>query len=172
MSHSQLSRLEHGELALPTVDQIARAAAVSGLRVSFRLYPEGDPIRDAGHHRLLERLRSRVHPGLWWRTEVPLGIAGDLRCWDAEIGTRAWSTKIEAEMHLGDIQAFERRLALKRRDGGDPTVIILVADTKHNSRVLRATRESLRGSYPLDTRQVLAALAAARDPGRGGIVVL
>jgi hypothetical protein len=75
-------------------------------------------------------------------------------------------------MRLGDLQAFERRLALKRRDSGDPTVVILVADTRHNSLVLRAARESLRSDYPLDTRQVLASLGAARDPGRGGIVVL
>jgi len=172
MSHSQLARIEHGEIAAATVDQIARAAAVLGLRTSIRLYPESEPIRDVGHHRLIERLRARVHPSLFWRTEVPLGVPGDLRTWDVETGTRSWSVKAEAETRLADIQALERKLALKRHDDGEPTVVLLVADTRHNARVLRAVRESLRDAFPLDTREILAALGASRDPGRGGIVVL
>jgi transcriptional regulator with XRE-family HTH domain len=172
MSHTQLYRLESNAIARPTLDQLARQAAVLGLRLAIRLYPEGEPIRDAGHHRLLERMRERIHPTSTWHTEVPIGLPGDLRSWDAETGTRNWRVRVEAETHLGDVQALERRIALKRRDSGDPPVILLVAGTRHNLAVLRAVRESLRDAYPLDTREVLAALGRGAAPGRSGMACL
>jgi hypothetical protein len=51
-------------------------------------------------------------------------------------------------------------------------VILLVADTVGNRRALVAHRESLRSSFQLDTRAVLAAIRAGRAPISSGIVVL
>jgi len=51
-------------------------------------------------------------------------------------------------------------------------LVLVVADTDHNGRVLRDAREVLRGNLPLDTRATMAALAIGRDPGANGIVVL
>jgi hypothetical protein len=61
---------------------------------------------------------------------------------------------------------------LKRRDAGANLVILLIADTAGNRRALRAHRESLRASFPLDTRAILAALRAGGAPKSSGIVVL
>ena len=81
--------------------------------VRLRAYPAGDPIRDAGHTRLLDRLRRDLASGLQWRSEVPLPIEGDLRAWDAVIGGPGWRLMVEAETLIDDVQALERRLALE-----------------------------------------------------------
>jgi hypothetical protein len=65
-----------------------------------------------------------------------------------------------------------RRCALKMRDGGIRIVILLVADTIANRRMLALHREDLRTNFPLDTREVLLKLAAGKPPAASGIVVL
>ena len=81
-------------------------------------------------------------------------------------------TGVEAETHLADLQALERRALQKQRDAGLPVLILLVADTHHNRRVLALHREALRASFPLDTRAVMARVSRALPPDRNGIVVL
>ncbi len=75
-------------------------------------------------------------------------------------------------MRLFDLQALDRRIALKRRDGGLAIVILLVADTHGNRRHLAEHREVLRPSFPLDSRAVLAAVRLGQPPSASGIVVL
>ena len=71
---------------------------------------------------------------------------------------------------LGVVARPERdRPVADRR--GRPNVVLLVADTRANRRTIELLRESLRASFPLDTRDVLAALGEGRDPGAGGIVI-
>lgn len=172
MSESVLSRLERGRLDGVSVAQLALACAAVGLRFSARAYPDGDPVRDAAHTKLLQRLRSVVDPRATWRTEVPLPVPGDLRAWDALIRIRNAVVAVEAEVRLADLQALERRIALKRRDGGVELVILLVADTHGNRRVLAAHLDALRAGFPLGTRAVLASLRSGRPPVASGIVVL
>ena len=105
-------------------------------------------------------------------TEVPLGRRGDPRAWDAQCRPARRIVAIEAEMRLSDLQALDRRVALKRRDGDLDLVILLVADTVGNRRAIVAHRDSLRASFPLDTRAVLAALRAGQAPTSSGIVIL
>jgi transcriptional regulator with XRE-family HTH domain len=170
LSRSAIERMEAGTRR-STVRELAAFGAVVGLDVRLRAYPAGDPIRDAGQIRLLERLRARIHPSLRWSTEVPLPIDGDLRAWDALIRGDAWRIAVEAETVLDDLQAQERRLALKRRDGGQDHVILLVADTRRNRRAL-ASAPGAFADLPLGTREILVALGMGRDPGAGGIVIL
>jgi hypothetical protein len=144
---------------------------VVGLDVRIRAYPAGDPIRDAGQQRLLARLRARLHPSLRWSTEVPLSIEGDLRAWDAVIRQDRWRIVVEAETVLHDLQALERKLALKLRDGGEERLILLVADTKRNRRALAAAPDAF-ADLSAGTRTILAAMSIGRDPGSGGIVFL
>ena len=80
--------------------------------------------------------------------------------------------KVEAETALHDLQAVDRRVALKMAEGEEDHVLLLVADTKRNRRVLQEFRALLRVRYPLDTRAVMAALRSGRCPGASGIVVL
>jgi transcriptional regulator with XRE-family HTH domain len=174
-SHSQLWRFERGELDRVSITDIGAWCAVVGLDLSLRAYPAGDPIRDKAQLALLERFRERLHPSLRWRTEVPLPIERDPRAWDADIrgsNPTPWRARVEAETKLSDGQAFERRLTLKHRDDPDGHIILLVSATEANRRSLAILRDGLRELLPLNTREILSALAEGRDPGGSGIVIL
>ena len=99
-------------------------------------------------------------------------IAGDRRAWDAIVGLAGRRAGCEAETRLDDVQSIERRLSLKLRDSAVDVMILVVADTAHNRAVLRAHREELRLTFPLDGRHVFAALADGRLPVSSAIVVL
>jgi transcriptional regulator with XRE-family HTH domain len=172
MSETVFGRIERGRLPNVTVRQLTVACAAVGLKFAGRPFLDGDPIRDAGHARLLERLHRELPEGTHWRTEVPLAGRGDPRAWDAQCRLGGLTVAIEAEMRLSDLQALDRRIALKRRDGNLALVILLVADTVGNRRALATHRESLRASFPLDTRAVLGAVRDGRAPTSSGIVVL
>jgi len=171
LSHAEISKIERGRVADVPMRSIVRCAAAVGLAMPGRLYPSGDAIRDAGHARLLARFRAELHASLRWRTEVPLPIPGDLRSWDAITGGTDWRIGVEAETVMSDSQALERRLALKRRDGGVDHVILLVADTPRNRRALAAAPTAF-ADFPLRTRAVLAALRTGTNPGDSGIVIM
>jgi hypothetical protein len=172
MSHSQFGRIERGSLPELTLDQACRAAAAVGLRMTLRTWPDGDPVRDAGQLALLNRFRTHLPPGATWRTEVPMPLPGDRRAWDAAISLAGRRAGCEAETSLRDLQALERRLALKLRDGEVDVLILLVADTATNRRVLAAHRENLRSLLPLDGRGIMASLRAGRLPEANGLLVL
>ena len=172
MSHAQWSRIERGVLPCLTIDQASRAALSVGLRLFVRLYPDGDPTRDAAQLGLLERFRRKLPAAARWDTEVPLPIPGDRRAWDALIRLGGRRAGCEAETRVEDVQALERRLALKVRDGSVDVLILLVSDTAANRRAIHVHREALRALLPLDGREILASLRAGRLPERSGLVVL
>lgn len=172
MSHAQLGRIERGELRELTVDQLSRACTAVGLRLVVRAYPDGDPVRDAAQLALLERFRACLPPGTRWRTEVPLPIAGDRRAWDGVVTLRGGALGVEAETRLRDIQALERRLGLKLRDGGLDRLVLVVSDTRSNRRVLDLHRDVLRSLLPLDGRDILRALRSGHSPEASGLVLL
>lgn len=172
MSHAQFGRIERGQLDQLTIDQAGLACAAVGLRLVVKAVPGGDPALDAGQLALLERLRRELPPNVPMHTEVPLPIPGDLRAWDGLIRIDDVRIGVEAEARIRDVQALDRRIALKRRDGGVDIVVLLVANTVSNRRMLALHREALRSSFPLDTRRVMAALRMGRAPTASGIVVL
>ncbi|HEY4189131.1 MAG TPA: hypothetical protein VGM28_01800 [Candidatus Limnocylindrales bacterium] len=80
---------------------------------------------------------------------------------------------MEAETHVYDAQALERRIELKLRD--DPrarTVLLVASRTRHNRQVVDEHRQSFRGLFPLDGGSILRALGAGRIPEAGGILLL
>lgn len=170
MSRTMVARAGAG-MRPTTIHEFACMGTAVGLDVRLRAYLAGDPIRDAGQQRLLERLRPRVSVILAWRTEVPLPIEGDRRAWDAVIRGARWLAGVEAETVLDDIQALERRIALKQRDGGVDHVLLLVADTRRNRRALAAAPHAFAG-FSRDARSILRALESGRDPGCSAIVFL
>jgi transcriptional regulator with XRE-family HTH domain len=172
ISHSQFGRIERGEIRELTIEQASLAAAAVGRRLSVRLYPDGDPVRDAAHRALLDRFKRRLPPGIRWDTEVALPIPGDLRGWDGMAARPDRRAGVEAETRLHDLQELERRVRLKQRDGGIEVVILLVNDTRRNRAVLAAHREALRGSFPLDGRDILEALGRGELPDRSGLILL
>jgi hypothetical protein len=146
--------------------------AVVGLELSVRAYPAGQPIRDAAHRALLERLRARVSSAIAWRFEVPLGRTGDQRAWDAVLLMGSSQIAVEAETRPRDVQALQRRIALKRRDDpGIASVILLLADTRHNRSLFRECGEAFRADLPLAATEIMAALKVGRDPGGSGVVL-
>jgi hypothetical protein len=169
IDHVQIWRFERGQFDAIDARAMSAIGAVLGLDVRFRAYPSGDPIRDAGHARLLERLRREVNPSLRWRTEVALPIEGDLRAWDAVIAGSDWRLMVEAETVIDDVQALERRLARKLRDGGVDHCLLLVADTRRNRRAVAAAPAAF-AAWPLQTRELLGLLRIGRRPAAGGIV--
>jgi hypothetical protein len=108
---------------------------------------------------------------LRWRTEVALPGVGDLRSWDAEIRGAGWGLPVDAETVLDDVQAVERRVTRKQRDGAADHVLVLVADTRRNRRALAAAPAAF-GGFSRDARAVLRALRQGRDPGTSAVILV
>lgn len=171
LSQAMVSRSERSQRRGMTIDQAAVLCAALGLRLHVRAYPDGAAVRDAPQLQLLTRFRGVVDDGYGWHTEVPVGGRGDLRAWDVVLRGPV-TIGIDAETRLHDVQALQRRLELKRRDSGVDRVILLVADTHHNRRVIREHRAGLLSTLPLDTAAVLRALRTGAPLPNNGIVVL
>lgn len=172
VSVSQYSRIERGLSPDLTISMAVRLFTVLGQDLSIRAFPSGDPIRDAAHAALLERLRIQCHRSVVWRTEVPLPIPGDLRAWDATAIYPSFRAGVEAETRIRDVQALERRLALKERDGGMDRLILLVLDSRSNRDALRLHQDQLAARFQVSGVRALELLRAGVDPGGNAIIVL
>jgi transcriptional regulator with XRE-family HTH domain len=173
ISPTHLGRLERGEIRNPSVALICRIARTLGLSASLKLYPAGEPVRDAPQLALLGRFEALLGTPLRMRREVHLPIEGDQRAWDAMVVGGQRPGFAEGESRLGDMQAVSRRVDLKKRDDPRASVVILiVARTRHNLRVLREHRESLRAQFPLDGAAIARSLRAGEMPPASGIIVL
>ena len=172
LSAAQVSRIERGLVHSLDLERLAILCAAVGLELAVRAYPAGDPVRDAAHLALLRRLRARLHPIVRWRTEVPLPIPGDLRAWDAVLAVEGRRMGVEAETRPRDVQALERRLALKMRDGGIELVILLLAATRSNRLLVRTHADALAERFPVSGTRALELLGAGIVPGGSSIVLL
>jgi transcriptional regulator with XRE-family HTH domain len=177
ISEAQISRIERGLHPAVSHQHLVVLAAIVGLDVRLRAFPGGDPTLDAAQRGLLDRLRRRLRPGLRFTLEVPLPIEGDQRAWDAIIGGLVHdghivSMPIDAETRLVDHQAQTRRLTLKLRDSGFESVLLLVADTRHNRAVVAANRSAFADQFPVSARVALEALRAGRHPGGSALLLL
>jgi transcriptional regulator with XRE-family HTH domain len=171
VSRAWLQRFELSRLKRLDLGRVTVLFAVLGHKVVAKPYPTGEPLRDAGHARLLERFNARVPP-LWRRSfEVPMPLPGDLRAWD-EVLAGPIRIGVEAETKPRDLQSVERAIGLKLRDSHMERAVLLVAATHANLALVSANIATIRQTFPLDTRTTLAALGAGRDPGANGLVIL
>ncbi|MEP7377943.1 MAG: helix-turn-helix transcriptional regulator [Chloroflexota bacterium] len=154
-------------------EQLARHAAAVGLRARIRAYPDGDALRDAASVQLITGLRARLPADHRFRPEVPVSDApGDLRAWDGVLELPGCRCALEFVSRFHDCQAQLRAFELKQRDGTVDRLVVVVAATHANRRAMNAARDIVAAAFPLTTRQVMAALSAARDPGGNGVVLL
>ncbi len=179
ISHTQVRRIEAGVAPHIDLDLLSRMASALGAELSIGVHAIGPPVRDKAHVALLERFAARLGPNVTWQTEVAIPLPGDPRSADGVATVRPPATAdvkpldavVEAETRLHDVQATERRLRARQRDLGTTRAILLVADTRHNRRVISSARE-LGRQFPVGTRSCLAALKAGRDPGADCLVIL
>jgi len=171
-SASEISRRELGRSRRLTGEKLAVHAAAVGLALSVKLWPIGGAIRDAAQARLIAAFVARV--GRLWKVglEAPVPVAGDLRAVDVLLVSAAARIAVEVITRLADLQAQIRAAQLKARDIGASRLILVVAGTHANRRALADARSALLATFDLDTRRVLADLAAGRDPGRDAIILL
>jgi transcriptional regulator with XRE-family HTH domain len=169
ISPTEMSRVERGIAPWLDVLVASRLCAVVGLDLSVRAFPGGNPLRDAGHVRLINAFNLRLGPGLRVRTEVPIADERDQRAWDQTISDRADTAAVELETRLTDAQALVRRVALKSRDSGIHRVLLVLTDTRGNRNAVAGAREVLRSLFPLESAEILAILRAGRLPPAGGI---
>ena len=155
----------------PRLSELALIGAALGRDVRMQVYVAGDPIRDAGQQRLLGRLGNELHPSIAMTLEVVLSIAGDRRAWDAMLAGVGWRRPVEGETVIDDVQALERRVRLKLRDGEVDGVILVVANTRRNRRALDGAPGAFAG-FDRNARRVLAELRAGRDPGGSALLFL
>jgi transcriptional regulator with XRE-family HTH domain len=172
ISRSQYSRIERDLSPDLSIDMAARLFAVLGMQLAAQAYPAGDPVRDAAQVALLERLHGRCHRSFRWQTEVAFPIPGDLRAWDATATSPIVRIGIEGETRLRDVQAIDRKLGLRERDGGMDRVILLVSDTRANREAIRAYGDILQARLPILGRRALELLGAGVDPGGNALIVL
>jgi DNA-binding XRE family transcriptional regulator len=174
VSADKIWKFEHERLPSLSIKDACEIGALLGLDVTVRAYPNGVRLRDAGQAPRLQKLLANVGPPLSYRTDVPLPRREDgpeLRAWDAVVFGSDERTAIELESRLTDVQATTRRHNLKRRDDPGDNFLLVVADTKHNRRVLAEFADLLADLPRLRTANVLAALRAGRHPGTGHILL-
>lgn len=171
VSRRWILRFELGALESVDLRRAAVLFAHLGHKLTAKAYPTGEPLRDAGQFRLLDRFNQRLSPVWRRRFESVMPLAGDLRAWD-ELLVGPCSIGVEAETKPNDLQATDRAIAGKMRDSGVDRAILLIAATARNRDLVRRHVVELRQSFPLNTRETLGALGAGRDPGANGLVIL
>jgi hypothetical protein len=155
-----------------TPSSLAAHAAAVGLRMWIRLYPAGSPLRDVAQARYIAEIVRRVGHRYAIQAEAPVPRPGDQRAADLLLIREDQRIAVEVVTRLTDLQAQVRGMQLKARDLNATRLICVVADTHANARVLREARPLLGALVELDSRRVLAELAAGRDPGRDAVVTL
>jgi len=170
VSRSALAAWEQRRVE-PTYTQLCRWAVVVGLDVSLGTYPAGDPLRDVGQLRVLERFGQLLGEGWEWRTEVPVSAdPRDRRAFDAVIRGDRGRAAVEAIVRLADVQGQIRPIISKQTASGVGCVVLVLADTRQNRLAAASGASTLEPAFPIGPRQALAALRAGVVPDRNAFV--
>ena len=171
-STSWLSRVERGLVRSVSLDELVLVGSAVGIKLWITTFPAERAIRDAPQLALLRRFRARIGEGWQWSYEVVVPMACDKRAAEVVIRVASAVVMIEAFTRFADAQAQLRAVLLKARDMGIDRVVIVVAATRANREALALAGDVLAADFPLDTRAVLRALSAGRDPGANGIALV
>lgn len=171
LSDSEVSRVEQGAAEWLTVVHASELLGAVGLSLWAKTFPVGPPLRDAAHLKLLADFEARLAPSVRCQREWPIPGDRDRRAVDLVLSGLPRTVGVEAETVLDDLQALQRDINLKQRDAGLDVMLLLVRGSQRNRTILRGA-DAFRADFPLQTRGILAALGAGRDPGGSGIVML
>lgn len=171
-SHASYSRLERGVASGLTIEDATVALAAVGLELSVRVYPGGAPIRDTAHAGVIARICSVCHRTIKVLTEVPMPGTADQRAWDVVLVGPGWRHACEVETRPRDLQALERRIALKTRDSGIEGVSLVLLDSRHNRDFVAVHADALALRFPVPPSVAIASLRAGVDPGQGSIILI
>jgi len=173
IARRRYGRIESGQLPA-TFRELDMIASVLGLELSLRAYPGGPAVRDEGHSTRLGGFLGHVGAPLRYGVEVGLPARDgsyEPRAWDAMLFGGGERTAIELEMRVRDAQAMRRRHDLKRRDDPTEHFLLLVADTRHNRRVIAEFAPLFQDLPRLRPTDVYRALGAGRHPPSGLLFV-
>ena len=130
LSDSEVSRIEHGAADWLTVVRASELLGTVGLSLWGKTFPEGPPLRDAAHLRLLAEFEARLAPTVRSHREWPIPTSRDRRAVDLVLSGLPRSVGVEAETVLEDLQALEREVNLKQRDAGLAVMLLWCADRR------------------------------------------
>jgi len=170
-SPSMVGRVERNVAGRVAIDQLAAHAAAVGLKLSTQLYPAGGRLRDARQLQMINDYRAVMAPGGWaMALEAPIGVHPDLRAFDLVLTRGSVRVAHEFISRVRDVQAQIRPLLRKQRDAGVARLVLVVAGTHANRRAIAEAGAAIREVFPLQSRHLLSALRAGRDPGGNGLV--
>jgi transcriptional regulator with XRE-family HTH domain len=164
VSAAQIGRWERAEAS--AIDLIAAAS------LTMKWYPSGAALRDAAHVSLVQRFVGLLPDVIRAEIEAPIPGFGDMRAWDVELGIGSVRIGVAAETAVRDLQALIRREQLKARDSQVDRILLVVAGTHANRRVMRESSGLIKTTFPMESRAVLKALRAGVDPGTNGFLFL
>jgi hypothetical protein len=172
-SQAKVSAFERlARIDLITFADVAAVAAVLGLELGANLYPAGEPIRDKGHQAVIGRFRAILNSAWRVAAEVPLPTPGDRRAWDLLLRLPGQLVGVEVETRLRDIQAFVRRIRERELEGGADQIVIVLAESAINRRLLPMLLEALGPRYETPPRRLLNALREGKTlPGSGVVLI-
>ncbi len=171
-SASWVSRIEAGNVPGVSVRELTMVSAAVGLKLYLNAYPAGRRPLDAAQLQLLRRLKERIHPSWGWELEKVVPREGDLRAADALLSRPGCSCAVEAITRIVEVQGQVRPARAKQRDLGATRLILLVAATRANRRVLAESGDLLKEAFPVSTRLALRRLSLGLDPGGDCLILL
>lgn len=173
---STMWRLEADLLPDTSVVRLSEIASVLGYEVSLGLHPIGDPVRDKGQLACGRRLDAVLSER--WRVtdETLLPGAGEQRSWDKLLrltdATPRYLVGTDIESRVWDVQAIVRRTRARERDGQVDHILIVLADTAHNRRIIDELRASLGPDYATSARRLVRALRVGMRLAGSGVVLV
>jgi hypothetical protein len=156
--------------------RLCELASVLGLEVSVGLHPIGDPIRDKGQQACAHRFDGMLSDRWRVTNEALLPGVGDQRAWDKLLRLVGEAPRClvgaDIESRVWDVQGIVRRTRARERDGQVDHILIVLADTAHNRRIVDELRTTLGPPYATNPRAILRALRKGRPlPGSGVLLV-
>jgi transcriptional regulator with XRE-family HTH domain len=172
-TQSEVNRLEQFRFMTVPIPRLCEIGAVLGLDLGAGWHPVGDAVRDKGHQAARRRFALNIaSPPYVLTHEAPFPNLGDLRSWDMLLRLDDQRVGVELETRMRDVQACVRRIRARQRSGGVDVIILVLADTAHNRRMIDELREALGPSFATSPSAITAALKAGKPvPGSGVVLV-